>query len=97
MKALLGDNYHTLIPITIFRYNNFLKQPHKKEMFVNELEKPTWENVKAMPLTSDPGSAGALATPTRDKKPKKPKAQSSGLTPTEKSRLKVLRDKAGRK
>lgn len=41
MVEFLGVKYHTLIPITIFRYNNFLKQPLKKDMFVNELKEPS--------------------------------------------------------
>ena len=39
--------------LNVIYYNEFLKQPLKKEMFVNELEKPTWDKVKAMPLTSE--------------------------------------------
>ena len=32
------------IIILIFNYNKFLKQPLKKEMFVNEIEKPLFPN-----------------------------------------------------
>lgn len=34
-------------------WNKYLKQKPVKEMFVNELEKPTWESVTNMPLTSE--------------------------------------------
>lgn len=42
MIELFGFQYHKLIPITIFKYNSFLKQPLKKEMFVNEFEQPIY-------------------------------------------------------
>ena len=44
MVAIFGKHYHKFIPITIFKYNKFLKQPLKKEMFVNELEYPDKAN-----------------------------------------------------
>ena len=35
-----SDGKEDIPTLAIFDYNNFLKQPLKKEMFVNELEKP---------------------------------------------------------
>lgn len=43
-----AENYRA-----IEKYNEFLKQPLKTEMFVNEIERTTWEDVDKIPLTSE--------------------------------------------
>lgn len=40
MHNLLGINYHSAIPITIFNYNDFLNKQYEKSMFVNPYKRP---------------------------------------------------------
>lgn len=49
----LGVYSGSLISTYISKFNDFLKQEIKEEMFYNKIEKPTWESVKKMPLTSE--------------------------------------------
>ena len=54
MVEIFGKQYHKIIPITIFKYNKFLKKPIKEEMIVNRFgEKPDSSKIYTQGMSFD--------------------------------------------